>query len=217
VRDSCCWLSAAPAYSQWLLGPISRMATGAEIDAYLALDEDSEAQTFIESFWRERSNPDSPWPTDQPRAVFERRLAEADTRFSEGTKVGRWTDRGTIYILYGAPEKSYFEVPERPRNSPRQPEPVEVWSYPKDAPRGLDGEKPKRKYFFVKRGEATVLWRSHYDGVVRMFWIWLLLTIIGTPLILLFGLGYLILGVAAIWTAVVGVVGLFRAADNRPA
>jgi len=146
----------SPAYSQWLLGPISRMATGAEIDAYLALDEDSEAQTFIESFWRERSNPDSPWPTDQPRAVFERRLAEADTRFSEGTKVGRWTDRGTIYILYGAPEKSYFEVPERPRNSPRQPEPVEVWSYPKDAPRGLDGEKPKRKYFFVKRGEATV-------------------------------------------------------------
>lgn len=70
---------------------------------------------------------------------------------------------------------------------------------------------------YVKRGDASDLWRSHYDGVVRMFWIWLLLTIVGTPLILLFGLGYLVLAVAAIWTAVVGVSGLFRASENRPA
>jgi len=146
----------SPAYSQWLLGPISWMAKDGEIEAYLALDEDAEAQAFIERFWGQRSNPDSPWPTDQPRAVFERRLGEADTRFSEGTKIGRWTDRGTIYILYGEPDNTYYEVPERPRNSPRAPEPVEVWSYSKDSPRGLDGEKPKRKYFFVKRGEATV-------------------------------------------------------------
>ena len=69
---------------------------------------------------------------------------------------------------------------------------------------------------YVKRGDAPTLWRGHYDGVVRMFWIWLLLTIVGTPLILLFGLGYLILAVAAVWTAVVGVVGLFRASENRP-
>lgn len=69
---------------------------------------------------------------------------------------------------------------------------------------------------YVKRGDASPLWRGHYNGVVRMFWIWLLLTIVGTPLILLFGLGYLILAVAAIWTAVVSVVGLIRASENKP-
>jgi len=69
---------------------------------------------------------------------------------------------------------------------------------------------------YVKRDDAPELWRGHYDGVVRMFWIWLLLTVVGTPLILLFGLGYLFLATAAIWTAVVGVVGLFRASETKP-
>jgi GWxTD domain-containing protein len=145
----------SPRYSQWLLGPISWMASSQEIRTYLGLADDADAERFINEFWGQRSNSDSPWPTDQPRLVFEQRATEADTRFSEGTRYGRWTDRGTIYILYGEPEKSYYEVPERPR-SPRPPDPVEVWSYAKSAAKGLDGEQPKRKYFFVKRGESTV-------------------------------------------------------------
>ncbi|MGZ0189121.1 MAG: hypothetical protein ACKVH0_14145 [Alphaproteobacteria bacterium] len=48
-----------------------------------------------------------------------------------------------------------------------------------------------------------------------MFWIWVILSIIGVPLILLFGLGFLVLAVATIWTAVVGVLGLIRAAENK--
>jgi len=70
---------------------------------------------------------------------------------------------------------------------------------------------------YAKRGAAPPLWQGHYDAVIRMFWIWLLLTIVGTPLILLLGLGYLVLAVAAIWTAAVGVRGLIRASENRPA
>lgn len=70
---------------------------------------------------------------------------------------------------------------------------------------------------YAKRGAAPPLWRGHYDAVIRMFWIWLLLTIVGTPLILLLGLGYLVLAVAAVWTAAVGVRGLIRASENRPA
>lgn len=67
---------------------------------------------------------------------------------------------------------------------------------------------------YVRRGDADPLWRSHYDGVVRMFWIWLVLTLIGAPLTLLL-VGYPILAIAAIWTAAVGIRGLFRASENR--
>ncbi len=70
---------------------------------------------------------------------------------------------------------------------------------------------------YVKRGDAPTPWRSHYDATIRMFWIWFLLTLIGTPLIWLFGLGFIVLAVATVWTAVVGVGGLMRAAENRPA
>lgn len=68
---------------------------------------------------------------------------------------------------------------------------------------------------YVKRGDAPPLWRAHYDGVIQMFWIWLILSIIGAPLVLLFGLGFIILAIATIWTAVVGVLGLIRASENR--
>lgn len=69
---------------------------------------------------------------------------------------------------------------------------------------------------YVKRGGSPNLWRGHYDRVIRTFWIWVVLSIIGAPLILLFGLGFLILAAAAIYTVAVGVVGLSRAAESRP-
>ncbi len=69
---------------------------------------------------------------------------------------------------------------------------------------------------YVKRGGAPPLWRGHYDRIIRMFWIWLILVMIGTPLVLIL-IGYAVLAIAAIWTAVVGVVGLIRAAENKPA
>lgn len=68
---------------------------------------------------------------------------------------------------------------------------------------------------YVKRSDAPPLWQSHFSAIIRMFWIWLALTIIGAPLILLFGLGYLVMGAATIWTAAVGVLGLLRASENR--
>lgn len=69
---------------------------------------------------------------------------------------------------------------------------------------------------YVKRDGAPALWRGHYDRIIRMFWIWLILVMIGTPLVLIL-VGYAVLAVAAIWTAVVGVIGLIRAIENKPA
>jgi GWxTD domain-containing protein len=144
----------SPENSQWLVGPISWMAQPKEIEGYLALTDDETAERFITEFWTHRTNPSSPWPTEQPRAVFERRAQEADHRFSEGARLGRRTDRGTVFVLYGEPEKITFEVPDH--QPPQRQRTLEVWNYAKDAPVGLDGNKPKRKYFFTQRDGLTV-------------------------------------------------------------
>lgn len=149
-------------YSHWLVGPIARMATEEEIERYLQLASDEEAAAFIEEFWKKR-NEGTPVFTDTPQEIFERRVAEADKLFTEGTFPGSHSDRGTIYVLYGEPEKRYYD---RPR---RVDEPVtEVWEYPKDAEPGLDGEKPKRRYRFVKLGERTVLYTEQMKNDPRL-------------------------------------------------
>lgn len=141
-----------PGYSQWLVGAVHRIATPAERQAYLALTDDEAAAEFIEAFWEDRRNPDSPWPADQPRAVFERRAEEADRLYSEGTRLGRYSDRGALHILYGPPAETAFEIPRRGPNRGT----IEVWIYPKDASPGLDGEPPRRRYEFVERDGVTV-------------------------------------------------------------
>ena len=149
----------SPAHSQWLLGAVARIATNGEIDAYLRLSDDRAAEEFVDQFWSSRRSPDIVWPAPQPRAVFESRVRDADAQFSEGTHLGRLSDRGTIYILYGSPDsREYESSAKRNRGS------YEVWSYPKGADAGLDGERPKREYFFSKQGERTVF---HIPGARR--------------------------------------------------
>ena len=73
---------------------------------------------------------------------------------------------------------------------------------------------------YAKRGSASQLWRGHFDAVIRMFWIWFWLTLIATVLIwTLIGIvvGWPLLAVAIVWTAAVGVRGLVRAIESRPA
>lgn len=149
----------SPRYSQWLLGAVSRIATGAEIEAYLRLTDDEAAVAFIDEFWTGRRSPDIVWPSPQPRELFESRAREADDQFSEGTHLGRRSDRGTIFILYGAPEETEYESSTE-KNRPS----YEVWRYPKSSEPGLDGERPEREYFFIKRGERTVF---HIPGARR--------------------------------------------------
>ncbi len=141
----------APAYSQWLVGPIARIADGDEIERYLALADDAAAEAFIEEFWRRRERPGALKPSDRPRTRFEERARTADAVYSEGTHRGRFTDRGTILILYGEPASTRYAVSTLPGNPA-----VEIWAYPKNADPGLDGKRPKRRYHFVRRGDLTV-------------------------------------------------------------
>lgn len=136
-------------YSHWLLGPIARIATPAEIERYRALDDDLDALSFIDAFWSRR-DPDPQTPGNEARLTFERRAQEADRRYGEGGVRGRRTPRGTIHVLYGEPASVEYEIPLEGGA------PIEVWQYPAEAPAGLDGRPPERYYRFRKVGDLTV-------------------------------------------------------------
>lgn len=136
-------------YARWMVGPIARIATAAERDEFLSLADDAAAVAFIDEFW-ERRGGEGAWPRIGPKKVYEVRAEEADLFYSEGLYVGRTTDRGTIYVLYGPPLETDWQV------SPEAGGPaVEVWMYPKNAEQGLDGSRPERVYYFRTDGDVT--------------------------------------------------------------
>lgn len=136
-------LFLGPDWSSWLVGPIARLATPEEIQAYLALKDDAAAAAFAESFWKKRGEP--------VRQAYAERAVNADRLYSESGYLGHRTDRGAIFVIYGRPLKEGFEVSPSPKESA-----VEVWTYGPDAPSGLDGNKPNPTYRFIKRGDLTV-------------------------------------------------------------
>ena len=140
-----------PEKSLWLVGAVGRIASEDEIAGYLRLTSDEEAEAFIQEFWDRRRSKKSVWPASQPQGIYETRAREADRLYTEGARLGRLSDRGIVYILHGPPEETRYEVVDRPGFGP-----LEVWVYPKQAEKGLDGEKPDRFYYFVKKGEYTV-------------------------------------------------------------
>ncbi len=140
-----------PDNSDWLVGPVSRIATPDEIKGYLALRDDAAASAFIQQFW-ERRNPGR-GASNPVLATFEERCEVADRKFTEGGLQGRRTDRGTILVLYGAPMKTGFEVAPAANQSA-----IEVWRYSPSAPPGLDGKQPDPTYRFTRRGDLTVLY-----------------------------------------------------------
>ena len=154
----------SPDRSQFLVGPIARMATPEEVAAYLRLADDEAAAAFEEAFWQRR-DPDAARPGNPLRELFDRRTVEADRRFTEAGYRGSRSDRGTIFVLYGEPEKTDFELHPR-RGEP----PLEVWAYSREAGIGLDGRRPAESYRFIKQGDLTVLFRRpvlERDRVLR--------------------------------------------------
>lgn len=149
-----------PEYSHWLLGPIARMASPQEVQAYRALSDDFAAVDFIEGFWARR-DPDPAERGNPVRRAFEERAADADRMYSEAGILGRRTARGTIHVLYGAPAAVEYEI------APEGGAPIEVWKYAADAPPGLDGRAPERFYWFRKVGELTRFYQRRPQRPVR--------------------------------------------------
>lgn len=139
-----------PEYTGWLIGPVALLATPEEIKAYQAITTDEQAQAFVEAFWAKRTAVADSFG-NTVRQVFEKRAVEADRAFSESGFRGRRTDRGAIFILYGPPKKTDYEVSPTPGEGA-----LEVWMYDPTSPPGLDGKKPAGLYRFIKRGDLTV-------------------------------------------------------------
>ncbi len=139
-----------PEQSSWLIGPVARIATPEEAKTFLALTDEAQAAQFIEQFWAQR-DPNPGKPGNPLREAFDERAAEADRMFSEAGYRGRRTDRGAIFVVYGPPSKTEFEISP----SPAEP-PIEAWAYSATTPAGLDGRKPLSIYRFIKRGDLTV-------------------------------------------------------------
>ena len=144
----------SPRYSQWLVGPVAKIASSEERDVYLGLQVDEEAAAFITGFWEKRGG-EAVFPTKGGKVIFDERAQEADRIFSEGTFRGHRTDRGTVFVLYGEPKEIRFEAAPRGRG-----EFLEIWEYDKEAEKGLDGKKPERLYRFVKKNGTTQIYRG---------------------------------------------------------
>jgi GWxTD domain-containing protein len=142
----------SPALSQWLIGAISQMASPEEVRAYLELRDDATAESFIEAFWGAR-DADPSRPGNPLRELFEQRERDADRRFSEAGYLGRRTDRGRTYVLYGDPAKADYEI-----NPHEGDPPVERWVYGTESRVGLNRRRPAPVYRFVKRGDLTVFY-----------------------------------------------------------
>jgi GWxTD domain-containing protein len=150
-----------PERSSWLIGPIARIATPDEVQAFLALQDDAQAEAFVEQFWARR-DPNPAREGNPLRQAFDERAAEADRLYSESGFRGRRTDRGTLFVLYGPPSKVEFEVSPTPNDSP-----IEVWTYASSIPAGLDGKRPAPAYRFIKRGDLTVTYVPGQDPRLR--------------------------------------------------
>src|SRR5580700_10777030 len=90
-------------YKQWLNEDVVYIISPEERQAFLQLDTNEEREQFIEQFWlRRSSNPDM--PDNDFKEEHYRRIAYANEHFASGIP-GWKTDRGRIYIIWGAPDE----------------------------------------------------------------------------------------------------------------
>jgi GWxTD domain-containing protein len=121
-------------YKTWLNEEVPYIITDEERKAFLTLSNDEERDAFIEAFWQRRNpNPDS--PENEFREEYYRRIAYANEHFAAG-KPGWKTDRGHIYIAYGAPDDidahpsgGMYERPPEEGGGETSTFPFEVWHY----------------------------------------------------------------------------------------
>src|SRR5580692_7084944 len=90
-------------YKQWLNEDVIYIISPEERQAFLQLATNEEREQFIEQFWLRRStNPDL--PDNDFKEEHYRRIAYANEHFASGIP-GWKTDRGRMYIMWGAPDE----------------------------------------------------------------------------------------------------------------
>src|ERR1700722_18180009 len=127
-------------YKKWLDEDVVYIISPEERHAFLHLATNEEREQFIEAFWQRR-NPDPDSPENTFKEEHYRRIAYANEHFASGIP-GWKTDRGKIYIMWGAPDEidshptgGTWDRPADQGGGSTTTYPWETWRY-----RHLDGE-----------------------------------------------------------------------------
>jgi GWxTD domain-containing protein len=121
-------------YKKWLDEDVRWIITDQERQAFKQLSNDEERDQFIEAFWQRRD----PTPDTEENEFKEehyRRMAYANEHFAAGIP-GWKTDRGRIYVMYGAadeveshPSGGTYERPMEEGGGETSTFPFEDWRY----------------------------------------------------------------------------------------
>jgi len=90
-------------YKKWLDEDVIYIITEQERAAFKQLSNDEERDQFIESFWQRR-DPTPDTEENEYKEEHYRRIAYANEHYAAGVP-GWKTDRGRMYIMYGAPDE----------------------------------------------------------------------------------------------------------------
>jgi GWxTD domain-containing protein len=121
-------------YKRWLDQDVVYIISAEERSAFLHLSTNEEREQFIEQFWQRRSpDPDSPENTFKEEHY--RRIAYTNEHFASGIP-GWKTDRGKIYIMWGAPDEieshpsgGSYDRPANEGGGQTSTYPFEQWRY----------------------------------------------------------------------------------------
>ena len=125
--------------SKWLNEDVRWIITDEERKAFKQLSNEEEREKFIEAFWDRRNpNPDS--EDNEFKDEHYRRIEYANEHFAAG-EPGWMTDRGRIYIVFGAPDEieshpsgGTYDRPMEEGGGTTSTYPFEQWRY-----RHIDG------------------------------------------------------------------------------
>jgi GWxTD domain-containing protein len=121
-------------FEKWLSEDVAYIITDEERKAYKKLATDEEREQFIEAFWRRR-DPDPDTEANEYLEEHYERVAYANQHFASGIP-GWKSDRGRIYIMYGAPHErethptgGMYDRPSYHGGGSTTTYPFEVWFY----------------------------------------------------------------------------------------
>ncbi|HZS57275.1 MAG TPA: GWxTD domain-containing protein [Bryobacteraceae bacterium] len=121
-------------WKKWLNEDVVYIITDEEKKAFKQLKTDDERQTFVENFWQRR-DPTPDTEENEYKDEHYRRIAYANDHYASGIP-GWKTDRGMIYIKYGAPDEidshpsgGSYERPIEEGGGETSTYPFEDWRY----------------------------------------------------------------------------------------
>src|ERR687886_273661 len=121
-------------FKKWIDEDVAYIITDDEKRAWKKLQTDEEREQFIEAFWRRR-DPDPDTELNEYLEEHYERVAYANQHFTSGIP-GWKTDRGRIYIMYGAPNEKEthptggnYDRPSYEGGGSTTTYPFEVWFY----------------------------------------------------------------------------------------